>query len=123
DGKSVRLMTLHAAKGLEFPHVFLVGWEEDLLPHRASLAESGVAEERRLAYVGMTRARQTLTLSYARRRRRQGGAQETSPSRFLAEIPAEDVIWDGRDEKPPEERLARGESHLKSLRGLLGPES
>ena len=120
DGKSVRLMTLHAAKGLEFPHVFLVGLEEDILPHRASLAESGVEEERRLAYVGMTRARQTLTLSYARRRRRQGAAQETSPSRFLGEIPAEDLIWDGREDKAPEERLAHGESHLKGLRGLLG---
>jgi ATP-dependent DNA helicase Rep len=123
DGQSVRLMTLHAAKGLEFPHVFLVGLEEDLLPHRTSLIESGVEEERRLAYVGMTRARQTLTMSYARRRRRQGAPQQTSPSRFLGEIPAEDLIWDGREEKPPEERLAHGESHLKGLRGLLGQDS
>lgn len=120
DGKSVRLMTLHAAKGLEFPHVFLLGLEEDILPHRASLAEAGVEEERRLTYVGMTRARQTLTLSYARRRRKQGAPQETSPSRFLAEIPPEDLLWDGREEKAPAERLAHGESHLKGLRGLLG---
>ncbi|MHB1512535.1 UvrD-helicase domain-containing protein [Acidiferrobacter sp.] len=120
DGKSVRLMTLHAAKGLEFPHVFLVGLEEDILPHRASLAETGVEEERRLAYVGITRARQTLTLSYARRRRKQGAPLDTSPSRFLAEMPPEDLLWDGREEKAPAERLAHGESHLKGLRGLLG---
>lgn len=120
DGKSVRLMTLHAAKGLEFPHVFLVGLEEEILPHRASLNEGSLEEERRLAYVGMTRARQTLTLSYARRRRRQGAVQETSPSRFLSEIPSEDLIWDGREDKDPEARLKHGASHLEGLRGLLG---
>ncbi len=120
DGKSVRLMTLHAAKGLEFPHVFLVGMEEDILPHRASLAADGLEEERRLAYVGMTRARQTLTLSYAQRRRRQGSVQETSPSRFLSEIPPEDLVWDGREDKDPAERLQHGTSHLQGLRGLLG---
>jgi len=123
DGKSVRLMTLHAAKGLEFPHVFLVGMEEEILPHRASLNAGSLEEERRLAYVGMTRARQSLTLSYACRRRRQGANQETSPSRFLSEIPPEDLVWDGREEKAPEERLAHGESHLKGLRGLLGTPS
>ncbi len=120
DTKTVRLMTLHAAKGLEFPHVFLVGLEEDILPHRASLIAGGLEEERRLAYVGMTRARESLTMSYAQRRRRQGGAQETTPSRFLAEIPAEDLIWDGREEKAPAERLAHGESHLRGLRDILG---
>ncbi|MHB8253995.1 MAG: UvrD-helicase domain-containing protein [Acidiferrobacter sp.] len=119
DGKSVRLMTLHAAKGLEFPHVFLVGLEEEILPHRTCQGGDGLEEERRLTYVGMTRARQTLTLSYARRRRRQGAVQETSPSRFLSEMPAEDLIWDGREDKDPALRLEQGESHLKGLRGLL----
>ncbi|HUW98462.1 MAG TPA: UvrD-helicase domain-containing protein [Acidiferrobacter sp.] len=120
DGKSVRLMTLHAAKGLEFPHVFLVGLEEAILPHKASLSTGGLEEERRLAYVGMTRARQTLTLSYARHRRQQGTVQETSPSRFLSEIPSTDLAWDGREDKDPTARLQHGESHLKGLRGLLG---
>ncbi|MDA8389628.1 MAG: UvrD-helicase domain-containing protein [Gammaproteobacteria bacterium] len=116
----VRLMTLHAAKGLEFPHVFLAGMEEDILPHHASLGDDGLEEERRLAYVGMTRARFTLTLSLARRRRRQGEIAETSPSRFIGEIPEEHLLWDGREDDNPEERQQRGASHIAGLRGLLG---
>ncbi len=119
DDTGVRLMTLHAAKGLEFPHVFLAGVEEDILPHHASLGGDGLEEERRLAYVGMTRARLTLTLSYASRRRRQGEILETSPSRFLGEIPPEDLVWDGREEPSAEERQQRGATHIAGLRGLL----
>ncbi len=119
DGECVRLMTLHAAKGLEFPHVFLVGAEEGLLPHQASQDGPALEEERRLAYVGMTRARQTLTISYAGKRRRHGESVETEPSRFLQEIPSEDILWDGRADKPREERLAHGATHLEGLRALL----
>lgn len=119
DGKSVRLMTLHSAKGLEFPHVFLVGMEEDILPHHASQEGHGLEEERRLTYVGMTRARQTLTLSLAKKRRRHGETIESSPSRFLNELPPEDVLWDGRERPDPALRREQGESHIKDLRGLL----
>ena len=88
----VQLMTLHAAKGLEFPRVFLVGLEEGLFPHGLSAHDPArLEEERRLCYVGMTRARETLYLSYAESRRLRGREDFPMPSRFLAEIPAERI--------------------------------
>jgi DNA helicase-2/ATP-dependent DNA helicase PcrA len=86
----VALMTVHSAKGLEFDHVYVVGMEEGLFPHRRSVTDDGdtIDEERRLFYVAVTRARHTLTLSYARERTRHGHTMETEPSRFLAEVPA-----------------------------------
>ena len=84
----VQLMTLHSAKGLEFPLVFLVGLEEGLFPNMRSAEEPGrMAEERRLAYVGITRARQQLVLSHAETRRIHGSDMYGLPSRFLREIP------------------------------------
>jgi len=84
----VQLMTLHSAKGLEFPLVFLVGLEEGLFPNLRSAEEPGrMAEERRLAYVGITRARQQLVLSHAETRRIHGSDMYGLPSRFLREIP------------------------------------
>jgi ATP-dependent DNA helicase Rep len=119
-GDRVHLMTLHAAKGLEFPRVFLVGMEEDLLPHRASIEADTVEEERRLAYVGITRAKRALTFTLARRRRRFGETVQTEPSRFLAELPEGDLEWDGRQAADPEARKERGLAHLASLKEILG---
>ncbi|MDP4899473.1 MAG: ATP-binding domain-containing protein, partial [Pontimonas sp.] len=91
---TVSLMTLHTAKGLEFDVVFLTGLEEDLIPHRMSAHEpGGLQEERRLLYVGITRARQRLHLSLAMTRSTFGDTAIASPSRFLAEIPQELISW------------------------------
>ena len=116
----VSLMTLHAAKGLEFPYVFLVGMEEELLPHRASIEDDNIEEERRLAYVGITRARQVLHISFARKRRKGGEVVDCEPSRFLQELPEDDLQWEGRESNTsPEEKKARGKSHLASLKAML----
>lgn len=119
-GDRVNLMTLHAAKGLEFPYVYLVGMEEKLLPHETSLEEDGgIEEERRLAYVGITRARQHLTLSYCTHRKRRGELESRQPSRFLDELPAADLEWPARQALDPAIRKERGQASLARLRGLL----
>src|SRR5450432_2466854 len=95
DGSArVSIMTLHAAKGLEFETVFLPGWEEGLFPHQRSLDENGRAgleEERRLAYVGITRARNSAKIYFAANRRIRGLWQTTAPSRFIDELPEDHV--------------------------------
>jgi DNA helicase-2/ATP-dependent DNA helicase PcrA len=85
----VNVMTFHSAKGLEFTACFLVGLEEQIIPHEKSLQETGLEEERRLMYVAMTRAKRHLTLSMARNRKKMGKDTPTNPSRFLFEIPKE----------------------------------
>ena len=94
SGEMVNIMTLHAAKGLEFDTVFLPGWEEGLFPHQRALDESGgggLEEERRLAYVGITRARKNLFITHAANRRIYNQWQNSIPSRFLKELPAQHV--------------------------------
>ncbi len=119
-GDRANLMTLHAAKGLEFPHVYLVGWEENLLPHRNNIESDNIEEERRLAYVGITRAQHTLTITYSTSRRRFGETEECTPSRFLEELPKEDINWvKGDADIPVEERQQRGAAHLQHIRAML----
>ncbi len=86
---AIQLLTLHAAKGLEFARVYVIGFEENLLPHKTSIEQNSLLEERRLAYVGITRAKTHLTLSLARTRQTQGQKFKVSPSRFLEEIPGD----------------------------------
>ena len=123
DGKpinAVHMLTLHAAKGLEFPQVYMVGMEEDMLPHKNSVEDEAIEEERRLAYVGMTRARHSLTLTRCKSRQRYGESSLTEPSRFLADLPAEDVVTIGEAGSDNEERDRQvGTDALASLRELL----
>ncbi|WP_409524207.1 DNA helicase Rep [Nitrincola sp. MINF-07-Sa-05] len=119
DSDRVQLMTLHASKGLEFPHVFLMGMEEELLPHRNSIEGDTIEEERRLAYVGITRARETLTMTLAKKRKQFGEWIDCAPSRFLQELPQEDLVTEGLGESSPEVNKARGRATISSLKGLL----
>ena len=116
----VQLMTLHASKGLEFPYVWIMGLEEDILPHRNSIESETVDEERRLMYVGITRAKQNLTLTLTSKRKQYGEQFEPTPSRFLEELPKDDVQREGFGESNPEQKQARGESALAGLRNLMG---
>ncbi|NRB54711.1 MAG: DNA helicase Rep [Salinicola sp.] len=121
DSDRVQLLTMHASKGLEFLHVYLMGLEEELLPHRNAIESGTIEEERRLAYVGITRARRTLTLTLARQRKAYGELLDCTPSRFLDELPADDLEWEGRaDKENPEKKQERGQSAIAGLRSLLG---
>lgn len=121
SGDTVRLMTLHTSKGLEFPHLFLVGMEEELLPHRTSIEEDNIEEERRLAYVGITRAQETLTITRAARRRRGGELVRCQPSRFLEELPQDDLYYEGqKDTRSKEEKQQHGKAQLANLKAMLG---
>ncbi len=115
----VQLMTLHASKGLEFPEVFIIGLEEDILPHANSLEAESLEEERRLFYVGITRAQKSLTMTFAGSRKQYGEISSTEPSRFLQELPRDDIEWEGLDELPKEVKRARGKTALKGLLGLM----
>jgi ATP-dependent DNA helicase Rep len=119
-GNQVRLMSLHAAKGLEFRYVFIVGVEDGTLPHEASIEEGRVDEERRLLYVGITRAREQLWLSHARQARRWGERQRNLPSRFLDELPAAELQRDGADpEADAADRRQRADAGFAAIRALL----
>ncbi|MFO1413164.1 MAG: UvrD-helicase domain-containing protein [Burkholderiales bacterium] len=118
---AVRLSTLHAAKGLEFPHVFMVGVEEGILPHREAIDLGNVEEERRLMYVGVTRAQMSLHLSYCRARKRAGERASCTPSRFIGELAQEDLRY-ADTPLPPDEAAkekAAGSERLASLKALL----
>ncbi|GHD40697.1 ATP-dependent DNA helicase Rep [Marinobacter persicus] len=120
DSDKVQLLTLHASKGLEFPHVFIMGLEEEILPHRSSIEEGNIEEERRLMYVGITRARETLSLTYAASRKQYGEKLETIPSRFLDELPEDDLKWEGTGDLDQEANQKKGKATLSALLGDLG---
>jgi len=115
----VQLMTLHAAKGLEFPYVFIMGMEEELLPHRNSIENDDIEEERRLAYVGITRAQQNLTFTLARKRKTFGESTSTTPSRFLEELPQDLLNWEGRSDATPEQKQEKGAAAIAGLKDLF----
>ncbi len=127
DGEpdAVKLSTLHAAKGLEFGHVFLIGCEEGILPHRESIDAglvdpSRIEEERRLMYVGITRAQKTLNISWCKKRKRAGEMQMCDPSRFISELPKEDVRHFGNPfNKDTEVSKDFGKSKMASIKAML----
>lgn len=119
-GDQVQLMTLHASKGLEFPYVFMVGMEEGLLPHQSSIDEENIEEERRLAYVGITRAQERLIFTLARERRQYGEVNRPQPSRFLFELPQDDIRWE--DKQPQlsrEQKAQRNTDNIAAIRARL----
>jgi ATP-dependent DNA helicase Rep len=127
DGEpdAVKLSTLHAAKGLEFGHVFLIGVEEGILPHHSSTVAgvdaARVEEERRLMYVGITRAQRSLTITYCKKRRRNGDWEQSEPSRFLDELPVDDLQHAGKvSTSDPQQRKAQQASRMANIRAILG---
>lgn len=119
-GNQVRLMSLHAAKGLEFRFVFIVGVEDGNLPHEASLEEGRLDEERRLFYVGITRAKERLWLSHAQEAQRWGDKLRLQPSRFIDELPATELQRDGADpEADAVQKQERRRMAIEDIRALL----
>lgn len=120
EADQVQLMTLHASKGLEFPHVFLIGMEEGILPHQTSIDEDNVEEERRLAYVGITRAQQTLTFSLCKERRQYGEIIKPEASRFLMELPQDNLVWErDRPKISEEQKIAKVSNNVANLMAML----
>ena len=99
--------------------MYIIGFEEEILPHRSSIEADTIEEERRLAYVGITRAKRNLALTYAAKRKQYGEVIDCSPSRFLDELPQEDLVWEGLEEAPVEVKTARGNDALANMRAML----
>ena len=112
----VTLMTLHSSKGLEFKSVYIVGVEENLLPHANSLKEPDLSEERRLFYVGITRAKRYLTLTYNRNRRRMYETIDIEPSRFLQDIPKETITTSNSDDSEAAQALKKEKEAIMAER-------
>jgi ATP-dependent DNA helicase Rep len=120
ENDQVQLMTLHSSKGLEFPYVFMVGMEEGLLPHQSSIDEDNIDEERRLAYVGITRAQKLLFMTLVKERRQYGEVINPEPSRFLHELPQDDLVWEHKKPKvSADERKQKSEVGIANLRNMM----
>ncbi len=122
DGEpdAVKLSTLHAAKGLEFGHVFLIGVEEGILPHRESVDNDKIEEERRLMYVGITRAQKSLNSSWCKKRKRAGETEICEASRFIEELPADDIRHFGNTNADPAASKEHGKERMAQIRAMLG---
>jgi len=125
DGEpdAVKLSTLHAAKGLEFGHVFLIGVEEGILPHRESVDTDRIEEERRLMYVGITRAQKSLNISWCKKRKRAGETEICEPSRFIEELPTDDIRHFGNPSTDTAKSKEHGKERMAQIRAMLGQSS
>jgi ATP-dependent DNA helicase Rep len=123
DGEpdAVKLSTLHASKGLEYGHVFLIGCEEGLLPHQQSIDNNQIEEERRLMYVGITRAQKSLNITWCKKRKRAGEMQACEPSRFITELPKDDVKHFGNPFNDPDNPNNKdyGKSKMANIKAML----
>jgi ATP-dependent DNA helicase Rep len=116
EDQKVQILTVHASKGLEYSHVYIMGMEEGLLPHQQSIDDDSIEEERRLAYVAITRAKHTLTLTLTKARKKFGELIASKPSRFIDELPQDDLSWSGKAETTQEERKILAKSNLGLLK-------
>ena len=120
NSNQVRLMSLHASKGLEFQCVFIIGCEDGVLPHQVSIDQGQIEEERRLFYVGMTRAQEYLHLSYSKSSHKFNEILHRQPSRFLNELPPDEIHWDGVDlAMDAQHQCDRIESHIATIASYL----
>ena len=119
NNNQIQLMTLHASKGLEFPYVFLIGVEEGILPHQSSIDNNDVEEERRLMYVGITRAMHALFLIYCKKRTQLGELIHCEPSRFLLELPQDDLLYSSKQKTTQKEKNKSMKNNLAMIRAQL----
>jgi len=115
----IQLMTLHSSKGLEFSFVFIIGLEEGILPHYSSIIKKDLDEERRLMYVGITRAKKELFLTFARQRQNFGVTITNKPSRFLYELPQENLNWPKKNQYFSKNNIVNNIKQIKYLKNLL----
>ena len=116
---AVQIITMHASKGLEFPKVYIMGMEEGLLPHQQSIEEENIEDERRLAYVAITRAKQNLTISLTKNRTKYGKKVSITQSRFIDELPNEDIEWVGNEKECPKLRIQNSKKSISALKSMF----
>ena len=120
NDNQVQIITMHASKGLEFKKVYIMGMEEGILPHQQSVKDESIEDERRLAYVAITRAKENLTITLTKYRNRYGEKIKTQMSRFIDELPDTDLYWVGGEKENPEARKENLKQSLSTLKNMFG---
>lgn len=120
NDNQVQIITMHASKGLEYKKVYIMGMEEGILPHQQSIEEDSIEDERRLAYVAITRAKENLTITLTKYRNKFGEKIKTQSSRFLEELPDTDLHWVGGEKENPEARKESSKQSLSALKDMFG---
>lgn len=119
NDNQVQIITMHASKGLEYKKVYIMGMEEGILPHQQSIEEDSIEDERRLAYVAITRARENLTITMTKHRKKFGEKIVSVPSRFIDELPEDDLYWVGGEKECPEARKENSKQNLSALKDMF----